>query len=372
MTTLRVGIALSIVFLCAVIPGQAQVGFSQTNPVPAGQSLLIPEGWRVSIVAFNPDAWPVIEANGVLKDLITLPPDEGTRYIMVKIRAENVSAGNPDSISSFLDLRIVGSSGIVGRSVIHSFAQPPDPLSAADEAFLGSTVEGNFVHEVLKSETDFVLITDFFLSGLGNDRFFAAGPGTIKPKVDDSRATLHVFPQFVDGSPGDGSKWTSTLMISALDEGSTFCFFSLFGLSTTLNLLDGSSMTDFIFNFGPNQFTVAKTPGVQPLTSGYGRLSCDKEVTAQVMFSLEIGGSLISEATVFSSPPGHTVQILSDQRGGSRTGIAVANSSYVDAQFLVFVGNIDGNIIGTTVLDLPGQSSQAKFLDQFVTDLPGD
>ena len=150
--------------------------------------------------------------------------------------------------------------------------------------------------------------------------------------VTDNRATVHVFPQFADGRASDGSYYRSTILI-ATDTTPANCNIALVGMTYP--------------GFGPNgsggglSITASsgwflKTAGTQPLRSGAVALVCDQPVTAQVLFAYySNSGSLISEATVFSSPPATTSQFWIDGDGGSRLAIALANGSTVTKTYVV-------------------------------------
>ena len=100
-------------------------------------------------------------------------------------------------------------------------------------------------------------------------------------------------------------------------------------------------------------------------------LDCDEEVSANTLFSLEVGGSLVAEALVESSEEivsgGPVAQFLADHRDGARFGVAVANPSNQPLEVLVAVGDLDGQIIGEDMVNVPANSAQAFFVDELVT-----
>jgi hypothetical protein len=76
--------------------------------------------------------------------------------------------------------------------------------------------------------------------------------------------------------------------------------------------------------------TVVSNPtrGVQAFQSGSATTQCDPIVFGELLYSYFDSNSVkLSEATVFSSPSAQRVQILADNRGGSRVGLAIANDS---------------------------------------------
>ena len=86
--------------------------------------------------------------------------------------------------------------------------------------------------------------------------------------------------------------------------------------------------------FEMNGWTILKTATPQGMaaSSGMAALDCDEEVTANTLFSLEVGGSLVAEAAVkpaeeIVSGESVAAQFLADHRDGARFGVAVANPS---------------------------------------------
>ena len=66
------------------------------------------------------------------------------------------------------------------------------------------------------------------------------------------------------------------------------------------NNLTGTSIT---LTFGMHGWTILKTATPQGMaaSSGMAVLDCDEEVSANTLFSLEVGGSLVGEALVKSA-----------------------------------------------------------------------
>jgi hypothetical protein len=75
----------------------------------------------------------------------------------------------------------------------------------------------------------------------------------------------------------------------------------------------------------------------------------------------------MSEATVFSSPPGTSLRIVADYRGGSRLGLAIANDSTQAGSYTVRVTDTSGNILGSPAITVASGQNQAAFVDQLVT-----
>ena len=122
-----------------------------------------------------------------------------------------------------------------------------------------------------------------------------------------------------------------------------------------------------------NGWTILKTATPQGMaaSSGMAVLDCNEGVSANTLFSLEVGGSLVAEALVESSeeivPGDPAAQFLADHRDGARFAMAVANPSNQPLGVLIAVGDFDGQIIGEDMVNVPANSAQAFFVDELVT-----
>jgi hypothetical protein len=152
-------------------PAQTGPGLSKDNPIPRGQSLLVPEGWQVSVVDFNPDATQVV----LNENPSNVPPDTGFKYVIVRVSATNVSAGDPASFDGPVILNLVGSQNVVYDTFTNSCGIIPDEIGfdVPSEVFTGGVVEGNECFQVGADETDFVVFTRFVGSDVSNARYFA-------------------------------------------------------------------------------------------------------------------------------------------------------------------------------------------------------
>ena len=179
----------------------------------------------------------------------------------------------------------------------------------------------------------------------------------------------YIFPQFAFGGG-----WESTLMVQARDA-PTVCTFSAQDRFLTMRGLLGNNIsgTSIPLTFGMNEWTILKTSTPQGMaaSSGMAVLDCDEEVTANTLFSLEVGGSLVAEAVVTPAeeivsgePP---AQFLADHRDGARFAVAVANPSNQPLEVLVRVGDSDGQVIGEDMVNVPTNAAQAFFVDELVT-----
>lgn len=145
----------------------AAIGKSRDNPVPFGQPHTVPEGWEVTVVDFTSDATALVLQENQFND----PPVPGARFLMVRIRGTNISAGNPADFSPAFNFRLVGSRNVPYSTFENSCGVVPDDfLLANSEAFEGGTVEGNLCYEVGADETGFVLFTEFLETFSDQDR----------------------------------------------------------------------------------------------------------------------------------------------------------------------------------------------------------
>ena len=176
--------------------------------------------------------------------------------------------------------------------------------------------------------------------------------------------TSTFFPQFVFGGG-----WTSTLMVQATATPTT-CTFSAQDRFLTMGNPSGNnniSGTSIPLTFGMNGWTILKTatPQSMAVSSGMAVLDCSEEVSANTLFSLEVGGSLVSEAVVQSPEeivPGESLaQFLADHREGARFGVAVANPSNQPISVVVTVADLAGQEIGNTTVSLPANDFRAFF-----------
>ncbi len=179
----------------------------------------------------------------------------------------------------------------------------------------------------------------------------------------------YIFPQFAFGGG-----WESTLMVQALAD-NTACTFSAQDRFFTIGNPSGDSIsgTSIELTFEMNGWTILKTATPQGMaaSSGMAVLDCDEEVSANTLFSLEVGGSLVAEALVESSEEivsgEPAAQFLADHRDGARFAVAVANPSNQPLDVLIAVGDLGGQQIGNTTVNVPANAAQAFFVDELVT-----
>ena len=89
---------------------------------------------------------------------------------------------------------------------------------------------------------------------------------------------------------------------------------------------------------------------------------------ASMLFSFYVAGAKEGEATVFSSPPSNSKQMVVDNREGARLGIAIANDTNSPIQYEVLYRT--GSTVLATLLEIPARSSVARFLDEVLAVVP--
>ncbi len=129
---------------------------------------------------------------------------------------------------------------------------------------------------------------------------------------------------------------------------------------------------------GMNDWRILKTatPQGSVVSSGMAVLDCNKEVSANTLFSLEVGGSVVAEALV--GPSEEVVAsrefavFLADHRDSARFGMAVANPSNEPLDVFVTVRDTKGQaVVDTATVRIPANSSKAFFVDELGTIPPG-
>jgi hypothetical protein len=195
----------------------------------------------------------------------------------------------------------------------------------------------------------------------------ALAAGELDAQVTDSSSPNHVFAQVADGWFSDGTFYRSTVMVSSDSLSSITCTATLYGL-TVAGFGNGSTRTFTLLAGGWN---IYRTPGSQTFRNGYLTVNCNAAVTAQVLYTFHAdSGIVLSEATVFSSPPATYAQLLTDQRNGAQLGIAIANNENSAREFVVVAIDASDIEVGRTSLQLPGRSQIARFLNELINVPP--
>jgi len=127
-------------------------GRSRSNPIPLGDTGVVPPGWEITVLDVNGDAWPVVLAENQFND----PPEEGYRMVLITVRATNVQTGEETDRVSEGDFALVGSRNQVYQTFERSCGVTPNELSG--ELFPGGTVEGTVCFQAGVDESNLILI----------------------------------------------------------------------------------------------------------------------------------------------------------------------------------------------------------------------
>ena len=192
---------------------------------------------------------------------------------------------------------------------------------------------------------------------------FTTIPEVIRSSVASTANTYHIFPQFGDGRLSDGSYYRTTVLIANPSSSSGNCTLRLYGLT-----VNGYNVFDY-GTFSPGTWTVTtEISSTQSFKSGYATLRCDMAVEAQLLYSYySAAGTKLSEATVFSSPASGTVEVLADNREGSRLAVAIANDTSQSTNYTITAYDSAGAQVATSTRILAGHSNLAAFLDELVS-----
>lgn len=189
-------------------------------------------------------------------------------------------------------------------------------------------------------------------------------PLAAQTNVDDNRAMNHVFAQMVDGKFPDGTSYRSTIMLTT-DAEAAGCTWKFYGL-TVSGFMFRPDGTGLDLAISPYHVFRLQTPGTQSFKSGYSTLTCNTPVTAQVIYSyLSESGKVLSEATVFSSPPATFAQIVLDVKPGTYLGIALVNDSDMPKAYYVVV-----QTGMQTIVTVPARGRISGFLNEWIPSLP--
>jgi hypothetical protein len=184
-----------------------------------------------------------------------------------------------------------------------------------------------------------------------------------------STATFHVFPQVADGFLSDGSAYYSTVVAVNVGNNPATCTIRFYGAAS--NRITGSPTLTIPASGGVGAVNSAITTGfIAPLATGYGTLSCDRPVAAQVGYFQVAPGlpnfTLIGAATVFSSPPTTRAELFVGNVSGFRSALAIANDTDTPATYQINVVTATGQTVATTSVPVGARLNVAKYLDELV------
>ena len=179
----------------------------------------------------------------------------------------------------------------------------------------------------------------------------------------------YIFPQFPFGGG-----WRSTLTVLTDSNAATTCTFSAQGRFLTMRDARGNlrTGTELPLHGVFNLLKTTENQGTE-VSSGMAVLDCNKEViSTNTLFSLEVGGSLVSEALVepfeeVAAAPDYDVWFPADYRDGARFGVAVANPTNQSLDVQVLVTGIDLEVFVNTTVNIPANAANAFFVDELGT-----
>ena len=195
--------------------------------------------------------------------------------------------------------------------------------------------------------------------------------------AQDGRSIYHLFPQFVDGQFSDGTYYRSSLMWSNVNSTATTngCVLNVRGVITSVKSARFGSTVSIgapvSFDAVRTAWDVLASPGIGNLQVGFAGLACAQPVNAQVVYSFyTANGAKLSEATALSSPPSQQLQLLVEEQGGARLGIAIANDNDAVAAVTITVYNAQEAVIGGAQTAVAPRTQIARFLSEMVGNIP--
>ena len=133
-------------------------GSARTSPVPPGVSVITAGGLSITVLSVDYDAWPLVQAENSFND----PPATGRRYVIVRVRVQNVGgSAAAESDAAEHDFSFV-SSAVLYTTFGSSCGVIPDELDA--KLFLGSSVEGNVCVQLPVDGSGILMLYEPFFS----------------------------------------------------------------------------------------------------------------------------------------------------------------------------------------------------------------
>jgi len=150
----------------------APVGTDRSNPVPVGNSLITPDGFRITVLSFTPGdaAWNIIhEANQ-----FNAPPASGMQYVLVVVNVWNVSSKTEPAWVSEASFALVGSSNKVFNTYDRSVCLPAEGnfRELAAQLYHGGQTTGAMAFYIPANESNLVLIWDTYSFNETDKRYF--------------------------------------------------------------------------------------------------------------------------------------------------------------------------------------------------------
>jgi len=180
-----------------------------------------------------------------------------------------------------------------------------------------------------------------------------------------SSATFHVFPQLADGLQDAASGYISTVIATNTSNATSTCTMHYYGnglasrfTTNTFTLPASGSFIQF--------YSIVQSGVVNLLATGYATMSCTQPVAAGVGYLyLSTTGTILSAASVFSSPPATRAQFIVSS--GSRLALAIANDTDAPATYQLTLLNTTGQTVGTASVPVSPRSNKPTFVDEVIT-----
>ncbi len=192
---------------------------------------------------------------------------------------------------------------------------------------------------------------------------------TIPVLVDEASTTLY-FPQVADGN---GYR-TNFILVNPSGSATTakLEFFASDGSPLPLPL-GGSPKTTIDVPLSAKGVARLITDGTSSgLKAGWVRVTCPVPIGGSSIFQALLGGKIISEAGVASSPLAPHFTTYVESLGFAASGVAVCNPNAVAVSVTLRLRNSAGEIVASTSVNLPPRGHFAKFFTEFFPSGFGD
>jgi len=136
-------------------PTTAPLGSSRSNPAPVGAEVTI-DDMTFKVVELTRPADDIVAAGNMFYD----KPEPGNEYAMVTISVTCNKSSDETCRVSYLDFKLIGSSGIVREPEIVAGVTG---LLKSSKFFGGVTVTGKIIFEIAQDETNLILAYKPFL-----------------------------------------------------------------------------------------------------------------------------------------------------------------------------------------------------------------
>ena len=200
-----------------------------------------------------------------------------------------------------------------------------------------------------------------------------------------------LFPYIADGRLGDGSSYTTSLVIYNRVTTANDCELGTEGFATaaTINLRNNTtqSLSDaapFRFTLANNGWQVIRTSGTGTFRSAIAILDCSGALSAQAIYTaFDPAGRKISETpifgvglddgTVLSDHIDSAIHVVADLRNGEGLGLAITNLVNRTISVTISLRSETDTLIKEGTLSIPGYGVRLGFVDQLVqTTIPAN